>query len=594
VINQAMTDRLVGDNPREFAVMMYARLILATSLLGCGLSVGMGSALAQPQEEGVQLIMSMPRSSLPFRHALGRRFYDAIEKRAGRTSRQILPLTGTEMWSVPQENVEAVRKAAAQYGVVANQLGENWNHVFRSTPKAMSMSANQKAMMARAKFSKATLGVGMAQHAAAEMLEYALTKDVGAQANSNEAPKIKLQLNDNTALTITRTNFDIRSNMCTWHGMVDGTNAPATIMWWPGLAMAGTVQHEGRIYSIRHLPGRKHAAVAVMEISEDRMPPEHASTPSRVRTNDRNLRDDPLTQQGDASVLRSLIAGMRPAERALSPDEEKRQKTAAITSTKGSTTKTPEADSPKDITINVIVAYTKKVVSNYADVRRELVELAVEETNQSFRNSNLGNIKLKLVHSYQTDYVEEGEHFDHLWRFADKGDGYMDEIHGLREMYDADVAVLMVDDPKGCGLSTRVFADADEAFSVVHHECAALSYSLAHEIGHLIGARHELAIDATMTPFAYGHGYANGTKWRDVMSYKASCGGCPRLPIWSSPKLMVLGEPAGTANEDNARVIAEQAARVANFRTSRYKGLFSARAHPGASSAGTADRALPK
>ena len=43
---------------------------------------------------------------------------------------------------------------------------------------------------------------------------------------------------------------------------------------------------------------------------------------------------------------------------------------------------------------------------------------------------------------------------------------------------------------------------------------AAMSYSIAHATGHLIGARDELAIDGTLTPFSYGHGYANGIKWR--------------------------------------------------------------------------------
>ena len=105
----------------------------------------------------------------------------------------------------------------------------------------------------------------------------------------------------------------------------------------------------------------------------------------------------------------------------------------------------------------------------------------------------------------------------------------------LRDKYKADVAVLIVDDPQGCGLATRVFADADEAFAVVHHECAATTYSLAHEIGHIIGARHDLNLDKIMTPFPFGHGFVNGTKWRDIMSYKESCGGCPRLPVWSSP-----------------------------------------------------------
>jgi hypothetical protein len=77
-----------------------------------------------------------------------------------------------------------------------------------------------------------------------------------------------------------------------------------------------------------------------------------------------------------------------------------------------------------------------------------------------------------------------------------------------------------------------------------------------------------------MTPFPYGHGYVNGMKWRDIMSYKESCGGCPRLPVWSSPNVFVRGDPAGTPNEDNARVIAEQAARVANFRASRRSRLL--------------------
>ena len=107
--------------------------------------------------------------------------------------------------------------------------------------------------------------------------------------------------------------------------------------------------------------------------------------------------------------------------------------------------------SPKDVVIDVIVAYTRKAASNYSDVKRELVDLSVEEANESFRQSGIGNVKLRLVHAYQTDYVEEGAHFDHVWRFADKADGYMDEIHALRDKYRADVAVLIVDDPTAAG-----------------------------------------------------------------------------------------------------------------------------------------------
>jgi hypothetical protein len=145
----------------------------------------------------------------------------------------------------------------------------------------------------------------------------------------------------------------------------------------------------------------------------------------------------------------------------------------------------------------------------------------------------------------------------------------MDEVHDLRDKYGADVAVLMVEDPMGCGLSIRVGADAADAFTAVHQECAATMYSLAHEIGHLIGARHDRALDDTPRPFPYGHGFVNGKAWRTMMSYKDSCDGCPRRPVWSSPEVKVDGTPAGNAETDNAKVIREEAARVAGFRPER-------------------------
>ena len=186
----------------------------------------------------------------------------------------------------------------------------------------------------------------------------------------------------------------------------------------------------------------------------------------------------------------------------------------------------------EDIVIDVIVAYTSKLRPVTTKFDATLSSSPSSGATSRSRWSGLSHIKLRLVHAYQTTYVEEGAHFDHVWRFADKGDGYIEEIHGLRDKFRADVAILIVDDAQGCGLATRVHADADEAFAVVHHDCAALTYTVAHEIGHIIGTRHELSMDKSTTPFPYGHGYVNGTKWRDIMSYKESCGGCPRLPIW--------------------------------------------------------------
>jgi len=379
-------------------------------------------------------------------------------------------------------------------------------------------------------------------------------------------PKISITLSDDKVLTINRTSVDIKPDRAIWRGTVEGTGALVTLMWWPSGKMTGMVRHDGHIHAIRHIKDRLYA---IVDMSEEKMPQEHAPMPERMRVDDPNLRDESLVKQGDASILRDMAAAKRPQSQA---QPKGKQQLAYVPAGKPAAPKAKPEDpaakgdpSSKDVVIDVIVAYTPKAASHYDDIKRDLIEFAIEEANESFRKSGLEHIKLRLVHAYQTNYVEKGTHFDHVWRFHDK-DGYMDEIHGLRDKYRADVAVLIVDDPNGCGLSTRVFASEDEAFSVVHHGCAAATYSLAHEIGHLIGARHDLNMDDTKTPFPYGHGYVRGTKWRDIMSYKESCGGCTRLPVWSGPKVIVNGEPAGSADLDNSRVIMEQAARVAGFR----------------------------
>ena len=543
--------------------MMCKRCIFSTPLLACsiwlGAGLGVSPALAQAQPERVPLIMTkLPPS--------GSALYKRIIGKAGKARGQVLTLTKTEMWEVPKENVEAVKKAAAEHGAAATQLGADYNEMFHSAPADMRMSPKQSQMMEMAKTSKSTMGVGMMATPMAPMVEFALTKDagpnIGAPPTSKEAARIRVKLSDKTELTIVRTNVDIRKDMCIWRGEVEGTGAPATIMWWPGGKITGTVQHQGRIYSIRHMGGDM---MAVVEMDEGKMPQEHAPMPERMR-NDPNVKDDPLRNEGDASIMRPVTKGMRPPK-ALQGDKKKTKKQVADKDKAGKgKAEKAAASGPAPIVIDVLVANTKKAAANYADVKRELVELSIEEANESFRASGIGHVKLRLVHAYETNYVEEGAHFDHVWRFADKGDGYMDEVHGLRDKYKADVGILIVDDPKGCGLATRVYADAEEAYAVVHHECAATSYTLAHEIGHLIGARHDLSLDKNMNPFPYGHGYVNGQKWRDIMSYKDSCGGCPRLPVWSGPLVKVKGEAAGSPELDNARVVAEQAARVAAFR----------------------------
>jgi peptidyl-Asp metalloendopeptidase len=220
----------------------------------------------------------------------------------------------------------------------------------------------------------------------------------------------------------------------------------------------------------------------------------------------------------------------------------------------------------KAVVIDVMMLYTPRVAAHYMRKPADVLELAIERVNETFRNSGVGNVSLRLVHSASVDYDEQSsEEFSDLYRMVD-GDGPFKDIRRLRDEKRADIVGLVVDDPSGCGLSTRVAPDAEEAYFVVHHSCAAITISIAHEVGHILGARHDRQSDPTNSPFPYGHGYISGTKWRDIMSYPEGCQGCPRIPFWSSPRILYRGEPTGTLSEDNARVILEQAERVSHFR----------------------------
>ena len=281
---------------------------------------------------------------------------------------------------------------------------------------------------------------------------------------------------------------------------------------------------------------------AVVEIAPEMLPEEHAPAPPAMLEK-MGMARDPLIHQGDASMLRAdRSAAVGPAA-----------SSAGTAATAG------------PVTITVAVAYTRKAAAHYADIRRDLIEGAIVDANVSFLNSGIDNVRLELVHAYETDYVESGSHFDHVWRFADKGDGVMEEVFGIRDKHAADVAILVVHDPNGCGLATRVAADAEEAFAVVHHECAQTSYSIAHEIGHIIGARHDVALDPSDSPYAFGHGFVT-PKWRTMMAYKNACNGCPRIPYWSNPAVLFRGVPTGTGQANNAAVLRALAARVAAFR----------------------------
>jgi peptidyl-Asp metalloendopeptidase len=227
---------------------------------------------------------------------------------------------------------------------------------------------------------------------------------------------------------------------------------------------------------------------------------------------------------------------------------------------------------PLNITpaIDVLVAYTPAIAALYGTAGADaLIIQAVAEANQAYVNSKM-TTRLNLVRSVLTNYTESGDIYTDLNRMYWSGDGYMDELHSLRNEYAADVVSLIANAPQSCGLAFRMTvmstAFASNAFSVVHHSCATGYYSFAHEIGHNQGAHHDSA-NASGAIFPYAYGYQDPLKrFRTIMAYDCP-GGCPRGGGFSHGDNPLYGIPTGDPNyASNARAIDETAPVVAAFR----------------------------
>ncbi len=208
--------------------------------------------------------------------------------------------------------------------------------------------------------------------------------------------------------------------------------------------------------------------------------------------------------------------------------------------------------------IDILVLYTPAAEASAGGTpaMEALIYLAVAETNNSFRVSGV-TPRLNLVHLARVTYTETGNLRTDRDRLKSPSDGYMDIAHTLRDRYCADVTSLIVDVGNGCGVGfvqdpAPQASFETSAFNVVVDSCATGNFSFGHELGHIMGARHDWYVDDTTTPFSYSHGFVNVTqRWRTVMAYNNRCkdagSSCTRLGRWSNAGLTVGGNATGVA-----------------------------------------------
>ncbi len=200
--------------------------------------------------------------------------------------------------------------------------------------------------------------------------------------------------------------------------------------------------------------------------------------------------------------------------------------------------------------IRVLVVYTPAAAAASADIEAD-AQLAVDAANDAYANSDMAT-RIELAGSAATAYVESGNINTDLTRLRGRNDGFMDEVHALRNAYLADFVSLLSNDGAGyCGLAALMSSVApgfeSSAFSVVWLPCAASNWTLAHEVGHNMGCQHDRANAASSPAFAYAFGFQDpGGQFRTVMAAVNGCPGvCPRIAYFANPDVDYLGQPTG-------------------------------------------------
>ena len=214
--------------------------------------------------------------------------------------------------------------------------------------------------------------------------------------------------------------------------------------------------------------------------------------------------------------------------------------------------------------IDVLVAYTNRAKLNSGNIDN-LIDGSSALANGSFSNSSI-SATLNIVKKVEVNYLESGSFATDLIALRNKTDGEMDNIHTLREQYGADLVVLILGSGDLCG-SAYVDVPSSYAFSVVKYDCAGNGLTFSHEIGHNLGAGHDVP-NVAVSAYPYGHGYKD-FNWRTIMASNLLPEN--RINYWSNPEIdfVVPGQgsvPMGTVtDEDNARVWDERKSTVSGF-----------------------------
>ena len=257
--------------------------------------------------------------------------------------------------------------------------------------------------------------------------------------------------------------------------------------------------------------------------------------------------------------------------------------------------------------VDVLLVYSgavRQALGGVNNVVTEL-ELAAEKVNVDLERSEI-SARIRVAGIREVNYPGDstagglsGWQGTSLDRLRGVTDGFMDEVHAMRDELGADLVSLVLrrSDPASSGIAyildeVGAFYQTHFAYSVVNYAGVSDSAVLSHELGHNFGCAHARG-DAGATgendgAYAYSYGYRfNATdsggrsrQLRTIMAYSPGS----RIPYFSNPRIEIsatslsgltvsfpgqpaVGVPEGAAlPADNARTIEQTAFQVAGNR----------------------------
>ncbi|USN98271.1 MAG: hypothetical protein H6810_08790 [Phycisphaeraceae bacterium] len=207
-------------------------------------------------------------------------------------------------------------------------------------------------------------------------------------------------------------------------------------------------------------------------------------------------------------------------------------------------------------TIDILVLYTTQAAdANGGPAGIESKILAGRDELNTAMTDSLVPTQFRVVHMEEVTFGQSGSMGTQLAQLRDPADGVLDDAHDLRDLYKADIVMLVISAGDVCGIANIGVGPGstptpENAFGVVAATCmTAPASAFAHEVGHVMGLLHGYEENpCTNGGSRFGKGYeAPDLSFQSVMGV----GAAPRVLRFSNPDVEYNAQPTGVPIGDD-------------------------------------------